>query len=173
MSVHIIVDGYNLLRNSKISSLFYSVNVPIERDSLIDALAIYKKIKKYTITVVFDGNSKYSLYDERDSINGIDIIFSTKKESADGVIKRMAEKERERAIVVSSDNEVLKFAESAGSSIISSGDFAKKIIKAHYVFYGFSEEEEESKKKSSTKKKGPSKRNPKNKRKNSLKINKL
>ncbi len=66
-------------------------------------LAAYRKIKPHRITVVFDGHHSPAFSQQRARKKGIAIRFSRRGESADDLIKRMASKEREKALVVSSD----------------------------------------------------------------------
>ena len=108
MSIHIIIDGYNLIRQSKRLSLLDLQDIQVGRDTLIDMLAAYKKLKSHRITVVFDGATAPSFSRYRDRRKGIAIIFSRKGESADAVIKKMARKERQAALVVSSDQDIIQ-----------------------------------------------------------------
>ena len=109
MAVHIIIDGYNLIRQSAELSLLDRRDLQQGREALLELLAAYKKIKRHQITVVFDGTDAYSLYRQRDQTKGIKILFSRRGETADTVIKRMVEREREGALVVSSDRDVAGF----------------------------------------------------------------
>jgi hypothetical protein len=55
MSIHIIIDGYNLIRQSGYLSNLDLQDIQYGRQALIDMLAAYKKIKAHRITIVFDG----------------------------------------------------------------------------------------------------------------------
>ena len=50
--MHIIIDGYNLIRQSATFSRLDLEDMQTGREALIDALADYKKIKRHRITVV-------------------------------------------------------------------------------------------------------------------------
>lgn len=174
MSIHIIIDGYNLIRQSSALSVFDQEDIQMGREALLDMLSSYKRLKHHRITVVFDGINAPVFSQNRDYVKGIDIKFSRRGESADAVIKRMAEKERELALVVSSDHEVVNFAASRGAATISSPAFEEKIVIASYApSGGFDEPEDRGGWVPTTKKKGPSKRLPKRKRRNRIKIRKL
>src|SRR4030042_998160 len=110
MSMHIIIDGYNLIRQSRFFSPLDNQDIQLGRDALIDTLAAYKKVKGHKITVVFDGARAPFFAGSRDQIKGIKIKFSGNGESADTVIKRMAAGEKEKALIVSSDLDVINFA---------------------------------------------------------------
>ena len=173
MSLHIIIDGYNLIRQSATLSDLDRQDIQLGREVLLNMLAAYKKIKRHKITVVFDGTNAPFISQLRDKIKGIEIKFSRIGELADTVIKRMALTEREKALVVSSDMEIVNAVASQGASTISSPMFEEKIAMAEYMSAKGIDSENEGGWIPTTKKKGPSKRLSKRKRKNRLKIKKL
>lgn len=174
MSLHIIIDGYNLIRQSKRMSAAEAIDLQAGREALIDALAHYKRIKAHRITVVFDGTGLASLLGERDRAKGIDIRFSRSGETADAVIKRLTAREKQKSMVVSSDRELCAHAESCGAATISSTAFEQKLSMARYLdTKGMEQETEERSRMATTRKKGPSKRLTKRKRINRLRIEKL
>jgi len=138
-------------------------------------LSAYKKIKPHKITVVFDGADAPQYYQHKDQLKGIRIQYSRSGEDADAVIKRMAGRERERALVVSSDREILDFASSRGAAVIDSPEFEQKIAMASYLAMKGSDIADEDSQgwKPTTKKKGPSRRLSKKKRRNRVKTRKL
>jgi len=160
LPIHIIIDGYNLIRQSTELSRLDRQELQSGREALIDLLASYKKIKAHKITVVFDGTGAPGFSRNRDRIKGITVIFSRRGETADSVIKKMAASEKEGALVVSSDRAVTSFAQSRGSAIIDS------------ISKGL-DEEPDSGWKPTTRKKGPRRRLSKKARRSRAKINKL
>jgi len=174
MAIHIIIDGYNLIRQSPELSALDIQDLQLGREALVDMLAVYKKLKPHKITVVFDGVKEPFLYGNRDRAKGIRLRFSHGGESADDVIRRMARRERERALVVSSDREVMAAAESAGAAAMDSNAFESKVIMARYLSVKGGEEfDEDTGWKPTTRKKGPSRRLSKRKRKAKAKADKL
>ena len=173
MSIHIIIDGYNLIRQSSSLSILDQQDIQIARDTLIDILAAYKKMKRHSITVVFDGTSAPQFSPNRDQQKGIKIIFSRIGESADEVIKRMARHEREKALVVSSDRDVVDSAAALGAATISSTHFESKLAMAGDTEAVGAGRDEYEGWQPSTKKKGPSKRLSKKQRRNRVKTRKL
>jgi predicted RNA-binding protein with PIN domain len=171
MSVHIIIDGYNLIRQSSALSGLDRQDIQTGRKALIDALADYKKMKRHEITVVFDGTNAPAFSQNRDRIKGIAIRFSRIGESADAVIKRMAAREKEKALIVSSDRQILSFASFQGCATIESPVFEEKIAMAGYATH--TEIDDTRDWMSTTKKKGPARRLSKKKRRDRIKINKL
>lgn len=173
MSIHIIIDGYNLIRQSNSFSDLDRQDIQLGRDALIETLAAYRKIKHHKITVVFDGTNALSFSQHEIRIKGIKVKFSRKGELADTLIKRMVNRERERALVVSSDLDIVNFAAAKGAATIGSSDFEKKITMAIYMDTEGVESSNNSGWVPTTKKKGPSKRLSKRKRRNRIKIRKL
>jgi predicted RNA-binding protein with PIN domain len=173
MSIHIIIDGYNLIRQSKYLSTLDLQDIQLGREALIDMLVSYKKIKAHRITVVFDGTRAPHLAQQRDRQKGISIIFSHHGESADAVLKKMAFGEKQKALVVSSDQDIVQSANSSGASTISSVDFENKLIlSAHMDGMGPGRDDHDGWK-PTTKKKGPSRRPTRQRRQNNAKIRKL
>jgi hypothetical protein len=173
MPIHIIIDGYNLIRQSNSFSDFDSQDIQLGREALLEALAAYRKIKHHKITVVFDGTNAPPFSQHENRIKGIKVRFSRKGELADSVIKRMVNREKEKALVVSSDLDIVNFAIAKGAATISSLDFEEKIAMAIYMDTKGGEATDNGGWVPTTKKKGPSKRLPKRKRRNRIKIKKL
>jgi predicted RNA-binding protein with PIN domain len=160
MSLHIIIDGYNLIRQSPSLGSLDRRDIQLGRRALLDLLAAYKKIRPHRITVVFDGISDSVFSSDKEKIKGIEVRFSRRPDSADTVIKELASGYREKALIVSSDMDVVRFAEAKGAATISSPLFENK-IRAASCFNGAGaedEEEEEGERRTDTKKKGPGRR---------------
>ncbi|MBU0985849.1 MAG: NYN domain-containing protein [Proteobacteria bacterium] len=173
MSIHIVIDGYNLIRQSNTFGPLDRQDIQLGREALIDTLAAYKKIKSHRITVVFDGASAPFFSKPRDSVKGIRVKFSCSGETADTVIKRIAAAEREKALIVSSDHDIVHYALSRGCATINSVEFEEKIEIAAYSDAYRDHQEPEHGWIPTTKKKGPDRRLPKKKRRSRLKIQKL
>ena len=173
MSIHIIIDGYNLIRQSAALSILDQQDIMLGREALVDMLAAYRKIKPHRITVVFDGSNSPAFSPQRSRQKGISIRFSRSGESADDVIKRMALTEREKALVVSSDRDVADFADARGAATIGAQEFEAKIELAAYDNFPDGKEEDSRGWTPTTRKKGPSRRLSKKQRRNRRKIKKL
>ena len=173
MSIHIIVDGYNLIRQSNAFRHLDQQSLELGRNALIESLAEYKRLKSHKITVVFDGAQAPYLAPSRDRIKGIRILFSRSGQTADGVIIGMARAEREKALVVSSDREVTRSSEAFGAATISAESFENKIALAVEMRGIAGERDAPEGWKPTTKKKGPRRRLSKRKRRKRNKIKKL
>lgn len=173
MSIHIIIDGYNLIRQSSSLRLLDHQDLQLGREALVDLLVKYKRIKHHKITVVFDGTKALSFSGHRDYINGIEIKFSRFGESADAVIKKIAAVEKEKALVVSSDREVVDSSCLSGAAVIGSNEFEQKLEMAADSDGFNAGGKDEDGWIPTTKKKGPKRRLSKKKRRNRAKIKKL
>jgi hypothetical protein len=173
MSLHIIIDGYNLIRQSKALSRLDREDIARGREALIGQLAAYRRLKPHRITVVFDGVGAPDLSPSRDRVQGITIVFSRRGEAADTVITRMARQEGGQAMVVSSDLAVARTAEACGASVIESPEFEARMTMA-VAMEGLAEPEGEPPgRRVSTRKKGEGRRLPKRLRHQRMKTAKL
>ena len=173
MPLHIIIDGYNLIRQSNELSALDMQDIQLGREALLDSLSAYKRIKHHKISVVFDGQNAPSFLQHADRVKGIEIKFSRHGETADMVIKRMAAKEKEEAIIVSSDRDIVDFAAAQGAATISSNFFEEKIALATISNPYIKDDTDRNGWIPTTRKKGPKRRLPRKKRQNMTKTRKL
>ena len=161
MAVHVVVDGYNLIRQSATLSAQEELSLELGRDALLERLRQYKRVRSHRITVVFDAANKPYVAEERSQQKGIRIIYSGQGETADTVIKRICRNEGEKVLVVTTDRELASYAERRGSVAIDSEEFELRMDMALYVDAKGVEEEDEEEKwhpDKGTRKKGPAKR---------------
>ncbi|MEN6637895.1 MAG: NYN domain-containing protein [Smithella sp.] len=170
----ILIDGYNLIRQSE--SLRHCERKSLEagRTALIQRLAEYQKKKAHGITVVFDGGQSDWIDEGRDREGKINIIYSRFGEKADDVIKRLAAQVAGDLIVVSSDREISSYVRQLGKTPLDSPEFEAIINKvlsapARPVTQTTKSDVHERQ----AKKKGPSRRLPRAKRRAQTKIKKL
>jgi hypothetical protein len=174
--MHIIIDGYNLIRQSNWLRSYERQSLEAGRRALIMNLAEYKRKRGHKITIVFDGWKNGSAQEERDKQVGIDIIYSRLGEKADDVIKRIADKSAEETIVVSSDREISSYVIRRGQTALSSLYFEILINKALSessinAMMGKKDEGEDGSRNS--KKKGTARKLPRSQRQTQAKIKKL
>jgi len=125
--MHIIIDGYNLIRQSDVLRLHERQGLEAGRKALIHLLAGYKKTRGHRITIVFDGWLGGPPQEERDREAGIEIIYSRRGEKADEVIKRLARQRTDEMIVVTADRPVMDAAIRAGATAVPSREFEARI----------------------------------------------
>ncbi|MEE9591114.1 MAG: NYN domain-containing protein [Thermodesulfobacteriota bacterium] len=179
MSVHIAIDGYNLIGIS--SGIGNRRDIEEARNRLVQRLADYRKIKSakanrsHKITVVFDGTQSGKLDRSREIISGIEVIFSRSGEQADLVLKEMAKNKREGLTLVTSDRDVANYSRNHGAIVVSSEEFEELLEMAAYEdMKGVDAEEEKDMPGYETSaKKGPARRLPKEERRKLKRIKKL
>lgn len=175
--MHIIVDGYNLIRQSDTLRGYERTSLKAGRQALLRRLAAYRTLRGHRITVVFDGWVGGSPREERDRAGGVEVIYSRLGEKADEVIKRLVQAGSEEIMVVTSDREIVNFAARRGKTSIASAAFASLLdgIAAGPVSEAQPEtgEEEDEDRRAAAKKKGPARRLSKQKRVALSRIKKL
>jgi len=125
--MHIIIDGYNMIRQSDTLRRCERLSLEAGRNALIHRVSIYRKLKGHRMTIVFDGWGAGPATEERDRQEGVDIIYSRRGEKADDVIKRMVEKRQEEMVVVTSDRGIADFVHHRGGTPIPSPEFEARI----------------------------------------------
>lgn len=174
MSLHLIIDGYNLIRRSASLSSVELDSLEEGRKVLIRRLARYKRFKAHEITVVFDGTQSSNPSGRQSRVSGIEVIFSRPGELADSVIKRLAAREGQRAVVVTSDRQVSDYAQRQGAAIISSQEFERRMAMASKLdLAGADAEDDDSGWTPTTRKKGPARRRSKRERRIRTRTKKL
>ena len=128
-TMNILIDGYNLIRQSVSLKRFERQSLEAGRNALISWLADYRRKKDHRITVVFDGWESGQPQEERDYSSGIFIIYSGLGVKADDVLKRITAATDEEILVVSSDREITSFATRKGKATLSSAEFESIVSK--------------------------------------------
>jgi hypothetical protein len=173
MPIHIIIDGYNLIRQSPSLGALDRRELAAGREALITRLAAYRRLKPHRITVVFDGQQAPEASPARDRLRGIAVVYSRAGESADALIVEMTRRERESALVVSSDHAVARGAERNGATVIGSPEFESRMALAAAMEGAGPPEEGEPARRISTRKRGEGYRLSKRMRRLGLKTGKL
>lgn len=171
MALHIIIDGYNLIRQSATLSLLDAHDLEAGRKALLEALAAYRRRRPHLVlTVVFDGWQAGELRETRDLFQGVKVIFSRRGERADEVIKRLLAKERQRGLVVSSDRELQQWADRVGAAWVGASRFELEYLSGNL---GPFPEEEDERASQGARKKGPAQRQSKRERQRQRRLKKL
>jgi uncharacterized protein len=144
MSLHLIIDGYNLIRQSPWLSLLDARDLEEGREALLQSLSDYRQRRpQHKITVIFDGWQGGALQESRDLWKGVAVIYSRRGERADEVIKRFLSREGRRVVMVSSDRELQEFAERSGATWVAADHFESQFLRNPRTG-GESKDEEES-----------------------------
>ena len=176
-AMHILIDGYNLIRQSPNLRRFERQSLEAGRKALIEWLSLYRRRKRHRITVVFDGWAGGSPLQERDSVSGIGLIYSPLGVKADEIIKEISAATDEEILVVSSDREITSFAERHGKTALPSQEFETYInrLMVKPDDYGKPDKQagDEYYTRRSTAKKGPSRRLSRSRKRTEAIIRKL
>ena len=173
MGLHLIIDGYNLIRQSAALARVDHRDITAGRDALLRRLAAYRRLKPHRVTVVFDGAGAPEATPERDQVMGVRVVFSRHGENADAVIARMARQEGEKALVVTSDRGLARAAEAGGATVLDSLDFEARVAMAVALGGDDGPRDAEPARRVSTRKKGQGRRLPKRERRTLNRASKL
>jgi len=169
--MHLIVDGYNVIRQSPRLQFLDVMDLQAGREALLELLAHYRRRSHHQITVVFDGWQHGAFKESRDRYQGILVIYSRRGERADEVMKRLLIQERERALVVTSDREIQVCAEQAKAAWINASQF--ELSHLHDPSGAADPDTEADSATRGTHKKGPSRRLSKRLRQRQQRLKKL
>jgi predicted RNA-binding protein with PIN domain len=85
----LIVDGYNIIFAWPELSALKDVNLQDAREFLIATLADYGAMTRQKVTVVFDSHRRPDAEASTQEVNGVQVVYSGRKTSADHVIERL------------------------------------------------------------------------------------
>jgi uncharacterized protein len=157
--VHLVIDGYNLIH--KCPELAFASDKGQGREALIEALRLYRKKRSHRITVVFDGGLEPG--GSRGGMSGIPVLFSGSERSADDVIANLARKQGSGMTAITDDRELAGRCRRHGAVVLGSGEFGDRLLEVALGLAPGGEEQDQGWD-FTTKKKGPSRREPKAKR---------
>ncbi|MDP2940310.1 MAG: NYN domain-containing protein [Candidatus Omnitrophota bacterium] len=123
MSVHFILDGYNIVKQTKFIN---STTLKAGREGLLSFIENYhpQGSFKNKVTIVFDGKKDINIK----LCSSIPEVIFTKGETADAYIKRIVEKVAfpKNVVVVTNDRELEFFVRRSGAKIMSVNEFLLK-----------------------------------------------
>ena len=155
--MRIIVDGYNLIRQSPSLSQIEDQDLEEGRRELVRRLSDYQRRKRHQILVVFDAAEGVHSSQKQEWVQGISVTYSRRGETADEVIKRLAAAGREGVVIITSDRELASFAERQGSTAIRSEEFEQRLMGSAGLFAKDLPEEEDFPRKKKGRARRPSK----------------
>jgi predicted RNA-binding protein with PIN domain len=120
-AMEIIIDGYNLIgRDGGLSGALEH-----KRNWLIQQLASFREKKNVEVTVVFDGWQSGLRNEVEEKRGGVKVVFSRPGEKADSVIMRLARRQGNGCVVVTSDREIRNGVGKFGAAAVTSDEFAE------------------------------------------------
>jgi predicted RNA-binding protein with PIN domain len=162
----IVIDGYNLIGSE--SGL--SGALEHKRNWLIKQLVRYQEIKKFNLTVVFDGWRSGQAHEAAERAGGVAVVYSRLGEKADAVIVRIARAQSSGAVIVTSDREIRSAVEKLGAVTVSAAEF-NQILRSLDGSYCSDDDDDQSDFR--TAKKGNANRLSKSERRHNDKLKKL
>jgi predicted RNA-binding protein with PIN domain len=108
----LIVDGYNIIFAWPDLSAIKDVNLQDARELLIATMADYAAMTRQKVTVVFDSHRRPDAEPSSQDVNGVQVVYSGRKTSADHVIERLLfeAKSNDEVTVATSDGLQRDFA---------------------------------------------------------------
>ncbi len=125
MSLHLLIDGYNLL----FSSALVEGSGELEglRKALLQKLERYQAARGHRLTVVFDGARQWPDSMETTYGGPLGVVFSDHGETADGAIQVLLTETSSETVVVTSDRALQRSASGQGAGVVSVEEFASKV----------------------------------------------
>jgi uncharacterized protein len=119
----LIVDGYNALHALDRYAHLFDTDLEQARDGLVHEMSEYMVAADLNVTVVFDAHKSEGTATER-IVDGVRVMFGTKKQSADHLIERRTyEATRSTAprdvVVATNDRLIRDVVQSMGAAVIS------------------------------------------------------
>lgn len=169
MPKHLLVDGFNVIRRDPQLSDAENRNFYGAQDLLIDRLNRYRRGTSHRITVVFDGRQGPNTFRSRMRKGEIEVIYSSRGETADEVIADLVAHaaERDAYKVVTADRDLAHTCRTLGVDIVAPDELMARSRPRPLPAPGsdfWQGKREERGWSGSTRKKGNPKRLPKNKR---------
>ncbi|MCS6990123.1 MAG: NYN domain-containing protein [Chloroherpetonaceae bacterium] len=130
MNRHFLIDGYNLAH--KLGLKIDKNSLERARAEVQRAVSLYATRKNCKATIVYDG--RWTLGSAEVQGN-LEIVFTAQGETADARIKQMIDTfaRRKSVCAVSSDNEILRYAEVSGVGAMTCEDFLLELNPPDHV----------------------------------------
>ena len=123
MSLHFIIDGYNLIKQTPVLN---KINLKDSREALVRFLKVYRPQGNNPVTIVFDGKEG-SFYSPQPADACARVIFS-QNQSADDKIKWLVENSNnpKNIVVVTNDREIRDFSRQFQAQIKTVEEFLRR-----------------------------------------------
>ena len=128
MSLHLLIDGYNLLFSSAL--VVGSGELEGLRKALLQKLERYQAARGHRLTVVFDGARQWPDSTETTYGGPLGVVFSDHGETADEAIQVLLTETSSETVVVTSDRALQRSASGQGAGVVSVEEFASKVRQA-------------------------------------------
>jgi uncharacterized protein len=130
----LIVDGYNVVHAwPSLKRVMSEASLEAARDNLIERLAVFGMVTGAEVTVVFDAHHSTAMSNSRETVDGVQVIFTRRGHSADHAIERLAyeaSKAGDVITVATSDRFQRDLVRGMGGAVISSLELERQVIEA-------------------------------------------
>jgi len=117
---YLFIDGYNIINQWKYYTDI-SKNIANSRTKLIELLIEYQAYTGLRVIIVFDAHLVKGSLEKKETVSGVEVVFTKERETADSYIEKMLDKigRYERVQVATSDNAIQQIVLSRGGTRIS------------------------------------------------------
>ena len=117
---YLFIDGYNIINQWK-TLKNYTESIENSRNKLIEELIEYKAYKGINVIVVFDAHLVKGSNEKKETISGVEVVFTKEHETADSYIEKQLDKigRDEIVQVATSDNSIQQIVLARGGTRIS------------------------------------------------------
>lgn len=137
---YLFIDGYNIINQWHYYKEI-TKNIENSRNKLIELLVEYQAYRGIKVIVVFDAHLVKGSLEKKETVAGVEIIYTKEHETADSYIEKQLDRigRYERVQVATSDSAIQQIVISRGGTRISAHEMiielenAKKDIRAKFV----------------------------------------
>jgi predicted RNA-binding protein with PIN domain len=130
--VRILVDGYSLLHNWPELAEAAPRYSETARDALVEMIQQYQDANGTPVTIFFDGRGSRKTKPKNESLNAVEVIFSSAGQTADDLIERAAARFQPygEVLAVTDDFAIRNVVGGFNGSVASCGNFIAMIQNA-------------------------------------------
>ena len=127
---YLFIDGYNIINQW---SYYRDVakNIENSRNKLIEMLVEYQAYRGIKVIVVFDAHMVKGSLEKKETVSGVEIVYTKEYETADSYIEKQLDKigRYERVQVATSDGSIQQIVLARGGTRISAKEMIAEIEK--------------------------------------------
>ncbi len=125
---YLFIDGYNIINQWSYYKNI-SGNIENSRNKLIELLVEYQAYKGIKVIVVFDAHLVKGSLEKRETIAGVEIVYTKENETADSYIEKQLDKigRYEHVRVATSDNSIQQIVLARGGTRVSAQEMIIEI----------------------------------------------
>ncbi len=125
---YLFIDGYNIINQWS----YYrdvSKNIENSRNKLIEMLVEYQAYRGIKVIVVFDAHMVKGSLEKKETVSGVEIVYTKEYETADSYIEKQLDKigRYERVQVATSDGSIQQIVLARGGTRISAQEMIAEI----------------------------------------------